>query len=235
MAKQNLPPLGIGGHHANPGELEFKPFLTLPIAVEAIRLTQHFDIHTDEGIVYGKPGDWLVHIDDELCAFTNERFGELYTPTTTSRLSELEAELATAGPPCQWVQKVPITFSGRSRDDHKDFDVSNPPSGGSAVTPPHMLYGEILRSFEGGRLRPPPAWEQPKPTRGRRLVAEHARDFFESILQHQEAKGLAKYGTALMTDNGRNALLDLFGELVDAIMYCSQALLEQIHREDRDE
>lgn len=43
----------------------------------------------------------------------------------------------------------------------------------------------------------------------------------------REAKGIAKYGTSLYTYNNRNALQDLYEELLDACQYLKQLLLEQ--------
>jgi hypothetical protein len=39
--------------------------------------------------------------------------------------------------------------------------------------------------------------------------------------------GIKRYGTALQPYNGRDALLDLYEELLDAAMYCKQLLLER--------
>lgn len=39
--------------------------------------------------------------------------------------------------------------------------------------------------------------------------------------------GYRKYGTYLQTDNGRDALWDLYQELIDATMYIRQAILER--------
>jgi len=55
-------------------------------------------------------------------------------------------------------------------------------------------------------------------------------DIFELVKQDIEAraeKGLRKYGERLKPFNGRNALQDLYEELLDAAMYTKQQLLEQ--------
>lgn len=39
--------------------------------------------------------------------------------------------------------------------------------------------------------------------------------------------GISRYGVALQPHNGRNALLDLYEELIDAAMYCKQRLVEE--------
>ena len=44
--------------------------------------------------------------------------------------------------------------------------------------------------------------------------------------------GKAKYGTYLMTDNGRDALMDAYQELLDGLMYLRQHELEQ-HKDGR--
>jgi len=48
-------------------------------------------------------------------------------------------------------------------------------------------------------------------------------------LQGRAQMGLMKYGTPLMTHNGREALQDLKQELLDALMYCYQLEAEQPH------
>ena len=241
MPKQKWTPLGIAGRTANPGGLEFKPFMTLPLAMEAIRMTQHFDVHPHSGVIYGKPGDWLVHIDNELLVFTDKRFKEMYRPITHQAISALEAELGLLnatlmgmndgvdqpGPPNR-----PWTATHGSRD------ISSPPSSFTAVTPPpSVLSPETIAKLRSvGAITTPllDPRDQPPPTKGKRLVGSHTRDFFEAALQHQEAKGLVKYGTPLETFNGRDPLTDLLNELVGAVQYCSQAILERMAREVED-
>jgi hypothetical protein len=48
----------------------------------------------------------------------------------------------------------------------------------------------------------------------------------QDILERSEM-GKAKYGTTLRTFNGRDALVDLYQELLDAVKYCKQAILER--------
>lgn len=43
---------------------------------------------------------------------------------------------------------------------------------------------------------------------------------------HRVKTGRQHYGCVLSTHNGRNALQDLYEELLDAVMYCKQRLLE---------
>jgi len=65
--------------------------------------------------------------------------------------------------------------------------------------------------------------EQPLPKEGKTAV-------FDEVLKDLEArkqKGISTYGQALMTQNGRNALLDLYEELLDAVVYLKQAMLER--------
>lgn len=47
----------------------------------------------------------------------------------------------------------------------------------------------------------------------------------EAITQ-RSIMGKEKYGTLLKTNNGRDALVDLFQELLDAVMYCAQLVME---------
>ncbi len=63
---------------------------------------------------------------------------------------------------------------------------------------------------------------QPKPKEGKvdvyPLVLE---DIIKRVVQ-----GRRKYGTVLQTENGRDALWDLYQELIDAVMYLRQYLTE---------
>jgi hypothetical protein len=65
--------------------------------------------------------------------------------------------------------------------------------------------------------------EQPLP------VAGHA-DVFPALIadiQAREQRGIATYGRTLQTQNGRDALLDLYDELLDAAVYAKQLLMER--------
>lgn len=46
-------------------------------------------------------------------------------------------------------------------------------------------------------------------------------------LRQREEYGKAKYGTSLFTHNGRDARVDLYQELLDAVQYVKQDLLER--------
>jgi hypothetical protein len=48
----------------------------------------------------------------------------------------------------------------------------------------------------------------------------------EDIRKRREL-GISRYGTALQPFNGRDALLDLYEELLDAVMYIKQSLVER--------
>lgn len=50
--------------------------------------------------------------------------------------------------------------------------------------------------------------------------------FLQADLAARAEFGKAKYGTYLRTNNGRNALVDLYQEVQDAIMYSAQLRLE---------
>lgn len=45
-------------------------------------------------------------------------------------------------------------------------------------------------------------------------------------LENRAVGGVEKYGVPLQTHNGRNALVDLYEELLDAVMYATQANME---------
>lgn len=46
-------------------------------------------------------------------------------------------------------------------------------------------------------------------------------------IERRREVGISRYGTALQPHNGRNALLDLYEELLDAAMYVKQRLIEE--------
>jgi hypothetical protein len=56
--------------------------------------------------------------------------------------------------------------------------------------------------------------------------ARHIRDRVADDLEGRKQFGLAKYGTTLQAHNGRDALLDLYDELLDAVCYARQRLIE---------
>jgi hypothetical protein len=61
------------------------------------------------------------------------------------------------------------------------------------------------------------------PTPGEQVVLHHVIN----DLNARAEMGLHKYNTLLMTNNGRDALQDLFEELLDAVMYLKQFMLER--------
>ena len=67
------------------------------------------------------------------------------------------------------------------------------------------------------------AKHEPAPSAGREVVL----DAVISDLQERAEFGLKKYGTKLMTHNGRDALVDALQEAYDLSMYLKQALLER--------
>lgn len=69
--------------------------------------------------------------------------------------------------------------------------------------------------------------DQPMPIPGKQNVTPIARKMFVGILDAQEQKGIATYGTTLQTHNGRDALLDGMQEAVDLFQYLVQAKLER--------
>ena len=46
-------------------------------------------------------------------------------------------------------------------------------------------------------------------------------------IQERRQVGIARYGTALQPFNGRDALRDLYEELIDAAMYVKQLMVER--------
>lgn len=67
------------------------------------------------------------------------------------------------------------------------------------------------------------AERQPMPMRGEAKILP----LVVSDLIDRSEMGFKKYGTYLESDNGRDALMDLYQELLDAVMYCRQVLSER--------
>lgn len=64
---------------------------------------------------------------------------------------------------------------------------------------------------------------QPAPVAGRASVT----DAVIKDLETRRVHGKAKYGTELMTHNGRDAMVDAYQEALDLVMYFKQALMER--------
>lgn len=61
-------------------------------------------------------------------------------------------------------------------------------------------------------------------------IKNGARDIQSMVIADIEARrqvGIARYGTALQPNNGRDALRDLYEELIDAAMYTKQLMVER--------
>lgn len=67
------------------------------------------------------------------------------------------------------------------------------------------------------------ALNQPDPQAGREKVIEHVLEDIKA----RDTMGREKYGTSLMTHNGRDALWDAYQEALDLVMYLRQAILER--------
>lgn len=63
---------------------------------------------------------------------------------------------------------------------------------------------------------------EPKPEPGKKIVVN---ELIKDLLDRSEF-GIQKYGTPLMTFNKRDAIVDLYQELLDAIVYCKQIMME---------
>lgn len=80
----------------------------------------------------------------------------------------------------------------------------------------------------------PAATPQPAPRPGAQVVLPVAIDLAAGLLcaeiiddlTARAEQGQAKYGTYLQTNNGRDALLDCYQELLDAVMYSCQLDME---------
>ena len=68
-----------------------------------------------------------------------------------------------------------------------------------------------------------PDTDQPLP---KTMHGPFIHDLVAQDLAKRKALGISKYGTALQAHNGRDALLDLYEELLDAAVYL-RTLLEE--------
>ena len=65
--------------------------------------------------------------------------------------------------------------------------------------------------------------EQSKPTPGREFVMQRVlADLYE-----RQRVGYERYGSLLMTGNGRDALRDAYEEALDLVQYLAQAMMER--------
>ena len=72
--------------------------------------------------------------------------------------------------------------------------------------------------------------EQPKPER--KDASQPVAERLKALIDQRTAKGVATYGTPLMSHNGRNAQRDALEESVDLNQYLMQVVIEAQH--DRD-
>ena len=73
---------------------------------------------------------------------------------------------------------------------------------------------DTLRTREGDQVLPKP---------GQINVSEEVK----KDLDHRIELGIKRYGRPLETNNGRDALVDLYEELLDAVHYIKQLILER--------
>lgn len=69
---------------------------------------------------------------------------------------------------------------------------------------------------------------QPAPERTK--YSQSVTDAVVKDLQDRREHGKAKYGTELMSHNGRDAMVDAYQEALDLVMYFKQALMERDSR-----
>ena len=73
------------------------------------------------------------------------------------------------------------------------------------------------------------ATEQPDPVRNEKPACW---DLVVKDMKDRDAWGRSKYGTPLQPFNGRDAIVDLYQELLDAVVYCRQ-LIEELHAQSK--
>lgn len=71
--------------------------------------------------------------------------------------------------------------------------------------------------------------KQPAPKKNKRLPIN---DLVIKDLKDRKKQGAAKYGTVLQPFNDREAIVDLYEELLDACQYCRQ-LIEELKEFDK--
>lgn len=60
-------------------DLEYKKAIKKPIAIRCIQLDEPFEVHTLEGVMKGKKGDWLmVGVDGEMYPCDADIFRKTY-------------------------------------------------------------------------------------------------------------------------------------------------------------
>ena len=59
--------------------MDFKKAIKKPIPVRCIQIDEHFEVETLEGIMKGKPGDWLmIGIHGEMYPIAKDIFEKIY-------------------------------------------------------------------------------------------------------------------------------------------------------------
>jgi len=66
--------------------------------------------------------------------------------------------------------------------------------------------------------------EQPDPANSGSVIIQ---DLVLKDFEERKQLGITKYGTGLMPYNGRDPLIDLYQELMDAVIYLRQQLYEK--------
>jgi hypothetical protein len=66
---------------------------------------------------------------------------------------------------------------------------------------------------------------EPDPKPGREIILNLVLEDLKTRAEH----GQKKYGTFLMSHNGRDGMMDLYQELLDAVMYIRQLIEEREH------
>jgi hypothetical protein len=67
----------------------------------------------------------------------------------------------------------------------------------------------------------------PEPPPHRNIMQPAVWDLVLADMQGRDRQGEKQYGVRLQPHNGRDALKDLYQELLDAIVYCRQAIYER--------
>ena len=59
------------------------------------------------------------------------------------------------------------------------------------------------------------------------LIEKSSSDIVKFLIGERRKFGIEKYGTELMSHNGRNMKKDLLEELIDALVYCEGVIIEE--------
>lgn len=119
-----------------------------------------------------------------------------------------------------------LLTGGADKSQPRTITVSHDMAAGPNGTDPMVHYAVQLPATLLVPINndPPPVEEQPPP-----IVNHHpiVQDLVRRDMDARKQLGIYRYGTPLQPFNGRDALCDLYEELLDAVMYIRQVMYER--------